>query len=189
MARSYDIAILSQKVEYLESAGIELPKVTSSDNGKVLQVVSGKWKKGSKMPDAVSANPEGEITNELTAIQIGDTKYKIIETPKTVLTINANEYTSFGLAFAELKTAYETLTDSEKEKAFIVVNNQIYHNQNRALGTFTLNTIGLTAVNLRSIYLNDGGLQYYLWAAIGTSSTSIVDHTADSQNVDIELKV
>lgn len=77
MARSYDIAILSQKVEYLESAGIELPKVTSSDNGKVLQVVSGKWKKGSKMPDAVSANPEGEITNELAGIQIGDEKYKI----------------------------------------------------------------------------------------------------------------
>ena len=27
------------------SAGIELPKVTSSDNGKVLTVVSGKWAK------------------------------------------------------------------------------------------------------------------------------------------------
>lgn len=77
MARSYDIAVLAQKVEYLESAGIELPKVTSSDNGKVLQVVSGKWKKGSKMPDAVSANPEGEITNELTGLKIGDDKYKI----------------------------------------------------------------------------------------------------------------
>ena len=32
-------------MDSVESA-LELPKVTASDNGKVLQVVSGKWKKG-----------------------------------------------------------------------------------------------------------------------------------------------
>lgn len=34
------------------SAGIELPKVTSADNGKVLKVVDGKWAVGE---DAITA--------------------------------------------------------------------------------------------------------------------------------------
>ena len=161
----------------------------------------------------VEANPTGEATEALEKVSIDGNIYSIPTTAeditygegtldnfldnlsddnvktKSIMAIAANEYTSFGLAFAEIKTAYDTLSDSEKEKAFIVINNQIYSNQNKSNGTFTLNTIGLSAVNLRSIYLNDGGSQYYLWAAVGTSSTSIVDHTSDAQNVAIELKI
>lgn len=45
------------------SAGIELPKVTASDNGDVLTVVSGKWAKAdipSQLP-TVSASDNGSV--------------------------------------------------------------------------------------------------------------------------------
>lgn len=47
MVNSYDVAVLSEKVAYLEaalkSAGIELPEVTSEDNGDALIVRNGAW--------------------------------------------------------------------------------------------------------------------------------------------------
>lgn len=93
MARSYDIAVLAQKVEYLESAGIELPKVTSSDNGKVLQVVSGKWKKGSKMPEVVNALDSESTTDALSAAQgkeLNDNKIELVTLTNQTLTTNAS---------------------------------------------------------------------------------------------------
>lgn len=81
MVNNYDVAVLSEKVAYLEAAiknaGIELPEVTSADNGKTLQVVNGAWATGGLIPDSVTANPTGEITNNLTALQIGSTKYNV----------------------------------------------------------------------------------------------------------------
>lgn len=54
MVNSQNIAILSEKVAALEAAiknaGIELPEVDSSDNGKALQVVNGAWATGVKIP-------------------------------------------------------------------------------------------------------------------------------------------
>ena len=120
MARSYDIAVLAQKVERLETEGIELPKVTSSDNGKVLQVVSGKWKKGSKMPDAVSANPGGEIDDDVTALQVGDDKYNIWNKTKVAISIPANTYNTYALALAAVEEAYDSLTLEEKLRSIVV---------------------------------------------------------------------
>ena len=66
MINNYDIAVLSEKVAYLEAAiktaGIELPTVTTDDNGKTLQVVAGKWDKGIVIPElpAVTASDEGK---------------------------------------------------------------------------------------------------------------------------------
>lgn len=49
--------------EIAASAGIELPKVTSADNGDVLTVKSGKWAKGeipAELP-SVSATDNGSV--------------------------------------------------------------------------------------------------------------------------------
>lgn len=85
------------------SAGIELPSVTSSDNGKVLSVVSGKWNKA----DAPSMNAfdifwnstgtqvgtvSGEISSEGTILSIplkGQMDYT--KTFKGIVTISVQE--------------------------------------------------------------------------------------------------
>lgn len=67
MINNQNIAVLSEKVAALEAAiktaGIELPKVTASDNGKTLQVVAGKWDKGIIIPElpAVTGSDNGKI--------------------------------------------------------------------------------------------------------------------------------
>lgn len=66
MINTQNIAELSEKVAALEAAiktaGIELPTVTTDDNGKTLQVVAGKWDKGMKIPElpAVTASDNGK---------------------------------------------------------------------------------------------------------------------------------
>ena len=65
------------KLEKYMEENAALPEVSASDNGSTLQVANGAWSVGDKIPDAVTANPTGEITNDLSGIQIGDTKYKI----------------------------------------------------------------------------------------------------------------
>lgn len=83
MVNNYDVAVLSEKVAYLEAAiknaGIELPEVTEADNGKTLQVIEGAWGTGGFIPDQVTANPTGTITNDLAALQIGTDKFNIID--------------------------------------------------------------------------------------------------------------
>lgn len=93
MVNSYDLAILSEKVAYLEgalkSAGIELPAVTSDDNGKTLQVVDGAWATGNLIPavpavinalnstsetDALAA-AQGKALNDLLSLNSGNEAY------------------------------------------------------------------------------------------------------------------
>ena len=73
MINNYDIAVLSEKVAYLEAAiknaGIELPEVTTDDNGKTLQVVAGKWDKGNKIPGVVNVLDSTSTTDALSAAQ------------------------------------------------------------------------------------------------------------------------
>lgn len=66
MVNNYDVAVLSEKVAYLEAAiknaGIELPTVTSDDNGKTLQVIEGAWATGMLLPElpAVTGDDNGK---------------------------------------------------------------------------------------------------------------------------------
>ena len=66
MINNQNLAVLSEKVAALEaaikSAGIELPSVTTDDNGKTLQVVAGKWDKGMVIPElpVVTASDDGK---------------------------------------------------------------------------------------------------------------------------------
>lgn len=89
MINNQNIAVLSEKVAAIEAAlktaGIELPEVTSADNGKGLQVVNGAWATGAIIPDAVTANPE-TTTSDLTAVSIGSTNYIIKDSRLIYLT-------------------------------------------------------------------------------------------------------
>ena len=73
MVNNYDVAVLSEKVAYLEAAiknaGIELPEVTSEDNGKTLQVVNGAWATGSKIPGVIDSLDSTSTTDALSAAQ------------------------------------------------------------------------------------------------------------------------
>ena len=73
MVNNYDVAVLSEKVAYLEAAiknaGIELPEVTSEDNGKTLQVVNGAWATGVKIPGVIDALDSTSTTDALSAAQ------------------------------------------------------------------------------------------------------------------------
>ena len=76
MVNNYDVAVLSEKVAYLEAAiknaGIELPEVTSEDNGKTLQVINGAWATGDKIPDVpgvINALDSTSTTDALSAAQ------------------------------------------------------------------------------------------------------------------------
>ena len=73
MVNNYDVAVLSEKVAYLEAAiknaGIELPEVTSEDNGKVLQVLEGVWATGSKIPGVVNSLDSTSTSDALSAAQ------------------------------------------------------------------------------------------------------------------------
>ena len=70
MINTQNIAELSEKVAALEAAiktaGIELPTVTTDDNGKTLQVVAGKWDTGSKIPTSADDIPYSE------GVSVGD---------------------------------------------------------------------------------------------------------------------
>lgn len=161
MARSYDIAILSQKVEYLESAGIELPKVTSSDNGKVLQVVSGKWKKGSKMPDEVSANPEGEITDYISGIQIGSDKFNIKEKSE-VIEVVADGTKSISALMDELFALVDF--DKIRNTSSFRLDKSYYHIYTVEADTsisFSHSEATSTSMGIRTFTIKASGSTYY----------------------------
>ena len=73
MINNQNIAVMSEKIAQLEAAiktaGIELPAVTTDDNGKALQVVAGKWDKGDKIPGVVNALNSTSTTDALSAAQ------------------------------------------------------------------------------------------------------------------------
>jgi hypothetical protein len=65
MVNSQNIAVLSEKVAALEAAlknaGVVLPEVTSSDNGKALQVVNGAWATGDNIYDLIKIKTVSHI--------------------------------------------------------------------------------------------------------------------------------
>lgn len=97
MVNNYDVAVLSEKVAYLEAAiknaGIELPTVTSDDNGKTLQVVNGAWATGAKIPGVVNALDSTSETDALSAAKgkaLQDNKIEIEVLTNQTLTTNAS---------------------------------------------------------------------------------------------------
>lgn len=76
MVNNYDVAVLSEKVAYLEAAiknaGIELPTVTEADNGKGLQVVNGAWATGSIIPAPLPTVTAGDVNEVLQVNNSGD---------------------------------------------------------------------------------------------------------------------
>ena len=72
MVNNYDVAVLSEKVAYLENAlktaGV-LPEVSASDNGAALQVVNGAWAKGDTIPEVINVLDSTSETAALSAAQ------------------------------------------------------------------------------------------------------------------------
>lgn len=72
MINNQNLAVLSEKVAYLENAlktaGV-LPEVSASDNGVALQVVNGAWAKGDAIPEVINALDSTSETNALSAAQ------------------------------------------------------------------------------------------------------------------------
>lgn len=72
MVNNYDVAVLSEKVAYLEgaikTAGV-LPDVSASDNGATLQVVGGVWDVGDPIPGVVNALDSTSTSDALSAAQ------------------------------------------------------------------------------------------------------------------------
>ena len=99
---TYNPAQLNQRINELEAAGTgsNLPVVSSEDNGKALQVVEGSWATGDVIPEVI-ANPEGEITNSLTRLQIGDEKYNTdLAYSAITITPDATNVDTSGTSFA-----------------------------------------------------------------------------------------
>ena len=184
MVNNYDVAVLSEKVAYLEAAiknaGIELPEVTSEDNGKGLQVVNGAWDTGAIIPDPVTANPTGEITNEVTALQIGSTKYTIGTRSRVISTIAANEYNNYGLALAALKTAYDGLTLEEKLRSVVMRGDNVTYQFSALTGGYgAIIPSSDTTQVIESIFLNESPI--YLATTLTSTTTSTASKVSDAQ--------
>ena len=129
--------------------------------------------------------------NNITASQVlydSNTSVKSAIDGISVLKINANTYNTIGLALAQINNAFNTLTDAQKERSYIVIDNLQIFNKAYETGVYTFVGVNLSSVNMRSIHLNDNGNQYYIWASLTSSGNTIVNHTTDSQSVSIELK-
>lgn len=101
MARSYDIAILSQKVEQMEGKIVANDVIanptgdTTADLTKV-QIDGTKYKVSN-----VKVNPTGEITNDATGLEIDGVKYKI---PLPTITIAHTTFTATTLSNGTVAT-------------------------------------------------------------------------------------
>lgn len=76
MINNYDVAVLSEKVAYLENAlktaGV-LPEVSASDNGKALQVINGAWASGIDLTTAFSTLTDSVTPEVVTGFSLDPT--------------------------------------------------------------------------------------------------------------------
>ena len=114
MINNQNIAALSEKVAALEAAiknaGIELPSVTTDDNGKTLQVVAGKWDKGMIIPELpdVTASDNGKVLQVVEgAWATGD---DIEETPIDISSSFVLNTTDFNDLSGTIKAFYDEKT-------------------------------------------------------------------------------
>lgn len=194
MVNSQNIAILSEKVAALEAAlknaDIGLPEVDTSDNGKSLQVVEGAWATGSKIPEVVNALDSTSTIDALSAAQgkALDESIKAI-TGVSVLSIPANTYSTWGEALTALATAFGTLTQAQKERAYLIWDGRLKYNiqdMTESNNSFTCTVCGGSSLVVRSMYI--ASTPYYLVSTTTTSSTTIANNTSSAQTESIELK-
>ena len=106
----------------------------------------------------------------------------------SVLKINANTYSTWGQALSALGVAYDTLTQAQKERAYLLWDGRIklsIQDMTNSNKCFSFVACGGNSVVVRSMFT--ASTPYYLVATIGTS-TSIVNNTSSAQAESIELK-
>ena len=107
----------------------------------------------------------------------------------SVLKINANTYSTWGQALTALGTAWEGLTQAQKERSYLIYDGRLklsiqdMTNSNRC---FTWIAVGGNSINFRSMYI--ASTPYYLVATQAGSSQTITNNTTSAQTESIELK-
>lgn len=103
MVNSQNIAVLSEKVADLEAAiknaGIELPEVTSSDNGKALQVVNGAWATGDNL------SPITDTTSNMFSI-LKQGSIVVLQLNTASITLESDDITLTDLIPEALRPSY-----------------------------------------------------------------------------------
>lgn len=108
----------------------------------------------------------------------------------TKLSIAANQYTSYQLAFGALETAFDALTSDEKKKAFLVVgDDQIYHISEISSKSFTRNGF-ITDVQCTLVMISLYASKNFRVCRINTNGTiSITDNVTNAQTNSLKLVV
>lgn len=144
MVNSYDVAVLSEKVAYLEaalkSAGIELPEVSASDNGKVLQVVNGAWATGQKIID-----PGAKVVSYEYSQEASTGTYANIEIP-----LSETGYTPVGLVGFALNSVSLILVKASIEEGSLIVTVAPKSGTDVAAGTRNFDVLFIKSDNIIS---------------------------------------
>ena len=106
--------------------------------------------------------------------------------PVLVLSIPANTYNTWALAFGALKTAYNNLSDDDKLKCKIIRDNDYVYNLNAKYGEFIWMYKG-SNLTLQSINIRDEKFQAINITA--TPSVSFSDISSDPQAHKLELYI
>lgn len=158
-------------------------------NSDVLGIVSGT--KATIFSNGVNQIPADHVTydNTLTGLSATDVQGAIDEIgqyPKTVLSIPANTYASYNLALDAIRTAFQGLTNDEKLRSIIVINNlvfRLYQNE----GVFSCISIGSTYTFFLTIHISSQ--LYYGNMRSDTGGNTFTDNTTSAQTGNITLYV
>lgn len=110
-----------------------------------------------------------------------------LESVKSILAIPANTYSTWALAFAQLNTAYQGLSATQKQKAVITRADAIIYRPSNLGGQFSTEyNTSSTIVSVQVFNLTDNkflNLQFY------TGSYQLNDDSANAQSQKLELLV
>lgn len=125
---TWNPAQLNQRINEVEAkvaAAVELPTVTTDDNGKALQVVEGGWATGSKIPGVVNALDSTSATDALSAAQGKELNNKLVfeNLASIQMGTNSDDHRLYILAFENAeKTNYlrvDFQTDTLRFRYFV----------------------------------------------------------------------
>lgn len=185
MINNQNLAVLSEKVAYLEgaikTAGV-LPDVSASNNGSALQVVEGAWAIGDPIPGVVNALDSTSTTDALSAAQGKVLNEKV--DGKVVLSIPANTYSKYSEALTAMQTEYNNLSLVEKRRTIIAIDNSLIASIFHSNGRYTYSTASSNANYIVTISLDTH--TYYI-STIGTNSTTFQDNSEAEQTLALQL--